>query len=306
MYVQQSNMTALVSVFARWYHSQINIVKIFDDSMAGTLLTDEEKSAISESMSKGISFFNPAFSGPNDEALRWIVDNQLSPTPLGRAAFAEWHLQNAIRLGAKQYIILAAGYDSFAYRQPEWASAVQIIEIDHPDTANDKKRRLETAKIEIPNNTHYISADFNNPDWVCSLENHPAFKRTALSFCSLLGISYYLPKESFERMIEILSGILPPKSSIVFDYPDENTYTDKAGERAKKQNMLAAGANEVMLASYSYSDMERLLEKHNFLMYEHLTPEEITSQWFVKYNQQNPNHIMTAFDNVNYCIAVKQ
>lgn len=38
-------------------------------------------------MSKGIQFFNPQFKGNKDEALRWIVDNYLSPSPLGRAAY---------------------------------------------------------------------------------------------------------------------------------------------------------------------------------------------------------------------------
>jgi len=41
------------------------------------------------------------------------------------------------------------------------------------------------------------------------------------------------------------------------------------------------------------------------LVYEHLTPPEITEQYFKKYNTLNPEHPITAFDNVNYCLAVK-
>lgn len=69
---------------------------------------------------------------------------------------------------------------------------------------------------------------------------------------------------------------------------------------------MAGAANEKMLASYSYVEMEKLLAYNDFLIYEHLTPNEITEQYFRKYNQANPEHPMTAFDNVNYCLAVKK
>lgn len=61
-----------------------------------------------------------------------------------------------------------------------------------------------------------------------------------------------------------------------------------------------------MLGSYSYIELEKLLAESNFMIYEHLTPDEITDQYFKKYNNANPNHKMTAFDNVNYCLAVKK
>lgn len=67
----------------------------------------------------------------------------------------------------------------------------------------------------------------------------------------------------------------------------------------------ANAANEKMVGSYSYIEMEELLAKSNFMIYEHLTPIEITKQYFEKYNKMNPNNLMTAFDNVNYCLAVK-
>jgi hypothetical protein len=69
---------------------------------------------------------------------------------------------------------------------------------------------------------------------------------------------------------------------------------------------LASAANENMLASYSYIEMEKLLADCDFQIDEHLTPNEITEQYFQTYNQANPEHPMTAFDHVNYCLAVKK
>ena len=124
--------------------------------------------------------------------------------------------------------------------------------------------------------------------------------------CRVLNIQYYLSKQNFETLLSVISAILPKGSSIIFDYPDENSYTKKAGERAKKQSMLAGAANEQMLASYSYAEMEQLLSAHDFLIYEHLTPQEMTEEYFESYNKANPSHRMTAFDNVNYCLAVRK
>lgn len=299
-------MTALVSAFSRAYHSIHNTEKVFDDYLAKDILTQSEYEQIASNMSKGIKFFNPSFEGTQDEALRWIVDNQLSPSPLGRAAFAERSLENAVRFGTEQYLIFAAGYDTFAYRQPEWASKIQIFELDHPIMSSDKQKRIRSIMAEKPSNLHYISADFTEDDWERNLIAYPAFDQSKISFCSLLGISYYLSKLDFAQIIDTVSNIVPKGSSIVFDYPDENAYTSKAGERAKKQMAMAGAANEKMLASYSYVELQQLLGDSNFLIYEHLTPSEITEQYFKKYNQSNPKHTITAFDNVNYCLAVKR
>ncbi|MBW9150182.1 class I SAM-dependent methyltransferase [Clostridium sp. CM028] len=152
--MDQKSMTALISAFSRAYHSVQNTEKVFDDYLAKDILTENEYEQISSNMSKGINFFNPLFDGTQKEALHWIVDNQLSPTPLGRSAFAEKALENAVRVGAKQYVIFAAGYDTFAYRQPDWASNIQIFELDHPATGSDKQNRIQSVLSEKPTNLH--------------------------------------------------------------------------------------------------------------------------------------------------------
>lgn len=298
-------MTALISAFSRAYHAENNEIGIFNDYIAKSLFKKEEYAGISNCMSDGINFFNPSFKGSREAALRWVVDNQLSPSPLGRAAFAEKALQTAVSCGASQYLILGAGYDTFAYRQPYRGNKLQIFEIDHPAAAQDKRMRLDTAKIKIPDNVHYIEADFTSAYWRAALTNCDAFDCDQISFCSILGVIYYLAKQDFEKLLSVLETILPDGSAVIFDYPDENSYTEKAGERAKKQVMMAAAANERMLARYSYTDIEKLLSDCGFLIYEHLSPLEITQQYFENYNHANPSHPMTAFDNVNYCLAVK-
>jgi methyltransferase (TIGR00027 family) len=300
------SLTALVSTFSRAYHAEHNQVKIFDDRLARQLLTDEEYVSIASNMSQAIAFFQPQFVGSQEQALRRIVDHQLSPSPLGRAAFAEQALELATTLGTRQYLIFAAGYDTFAYRQPDWAANLQIFEIDHPATAADKLRRVSALNMAAPSNLHGIATDFTEPHWQSDLLACPTFDTTLISFSSLLGISYYLSKDEFMQLLATIASMLPKGSSIVFDYPDELTFTSQAGERTQKQVMMAARAGEPMLASYSYSELEKICEKVNLRIYRHLTPADITRELFQSYNDSQPNHQITAFDHVNYCLMVKQ
>ena len=54
-----NNMTALVSCFARYYHTKTDEAKIFADPLAGEILSESEKNAIAENMKNGIAFFDP-------------------------------------------------------------------------------------------------------------------------------------------------------------------------------------------------------------------------------------------------------
>lgn len=300
-----ASMTALICLFARAYHTSHNSTCIFTDSVAQKLISQEEYETISESMTKGIAFFNPSFRGNKEQALKWIVDNQLSPSPLGRSAFTLRSLENAVKIGAKQYLMLGAGYDTFAYSRPKWAEGLKVFEADLEATQKDKIKRIERAGIAISPLTSYIALGFNSDNWYKDIISYHGFAQSDNTICSILGVLYYLSNSSARSVFKNLSN-LKKGSSIVFDYPDEFTFTEKAGERTKKQLALAHGADENMYCGYSYSQMESMLSEYGFMIYEHLTPAEITEQFFNKYNENNKGSKMSAFDNVNYCLAVKQ
>jgi len=304
--MEQKSMTALVSAFARGYHSENNDTKIFDDFLAAKILTEQEKQQLSFNMEKGIKFFNPTFEGTNEEALRWIIDNYLSPTTLGRSAWAEKELCKAVNSKARQYLIIAAGYDTFAYRQLSWAKEISIFELDHPLMSEDKQKRIKKTFNETPDNLNFIHIDFTSDSLYEKLNLCSAYDKNKVSFCSLLGISYYLSKNDFVTLLQSISSSVETGSTIVFDYYDEYTNTDTAGERLKKQIMLANATKEEIFAGYSPKEINQLLFNCGFSVAENLTPEEITQQFFSEYNVANANHIITAFDNTNYCLAVKK
>ncbi len=49
-----------------------------------------------------------------------------------RSRYAEDQLAQAVPGGTSQYVILGAGLDTFAYRQPGWADEIRIFEVDQP------------------------------------------------------------------------------------------------------------------------------------------------------------------------------
>jgi methyltransferase (TIGR00027 family) len=88
-----------------------------------------------------------------------------------RSRFAEDRLEASIERGICQYVILGAGLDTFAYRQPEWAKNLQIYEVDHPETQQWKRERLASEEIPVPDNLHFLSIDFDKESLVSCTTN---------------------------------------------------------------------------------------------------------------------------------------
>lgn len=138
------NMTAKVSCFARAYHYKNNRIRIFEDSAAEMLLGSDYEQ-VASNMAEGIHFFFPEFHGTKEEGLRMIVDKQLSPSVLARSAFCEDKLKNEMEQGCRQYVLFAAGYDTFALRNED--STLSIYELDLPEMLADKTERIKKEEF---------------------------------------------------------------------------------------------------------------------------------------------------------------
>ncbi|WP_306007652.1 class I SAM-dependent methyltransferase [Bacillus sp. MMSF_3353] len=300
----EASVTSLVSAFGRAYHSEFDSPKIFDDYVAKDFISKKERNDIETNMVQGIHFFNTdiaqKFQDNPQEILKWITQVQLSPTPLARAAYCERVLLHEITLGEKQYVILGAGLDTFSFRHRELENEIEIFEVDHPSTQRFKRGRIKEAVLETPNNLHFVSMDFTKGFSSEQLRNE-GFENKK-TFFSLLGVTYYLTKEELSSLIENLFEMVPVGSSIVFDYPDENLFTEKGlSNRVENMVKMAAVGGEPMKSCFSYAEMEALLEKVGLLIYEHLSPEDIHTLYF-----EGRNDYLKAFETVHYVHAVKK
>ena len=298
----QASITALMSSFGRAFHAENEEHPVFADHLAKELMTEEEYAAVQNYLLRGAQFFEPEIEpakyAPN-ELLRRLVNIHVAPSPLCRATYTERALKAAVLTGTKQYVILGAGLDTFAFREKEFLSKYRVFEVDHPLTQADKRKRVLRADWAIPKNLTFVPVDFSK-DRLKEPLIAGGFDPSAKSFFSWLGVTYYLSAEAIDTMLSALSDLCADGSTLVFDYPDENFFTAPE-KRVQNTIMMAKAGGEPMQSSFSYGKLEKLLEKHGFLIYELLTPGDIQRNII-----DNAGADMKAFEHVNYCLAVRK
>lgn len=296
----QSSLTALVSSFGRIYHAENDTPVIFDDALSRQLMTETEYQQIQKYMLGGIDFFAPdkvSSFDSSEDMLRWIVQTQIAPTPLARAKFCEDALKTAVLSGTTQYVILGAGMDTFAFRNTDMLNSLQVFEVDHPLTQADKQRRIMRANWEVPQNLCFVPIDFTKDDLAGKLLAC-GFKKDVKTFFSWLGVSYYLTKEQIGKMLKTIETLAAEGSSLVFDYATNDLFTSPV-KRAQNMIAMAAASGEPMKSTFDYPELERFLEKYRFLIYEHLTKEDIQQKYFA-----DRTDYLTAFEHIQYVLSV--
>ena len=298
----QASITALMSSFGRAFHAENEEHPVFADYLAKELMTPEEYATVQSYLLGGAQFFepeiDPAAFQPK-ELLRRLVNVHIAPSPLCRTAYTEQALKTAVLTGTKQYVILGAGLDTFAFQETEFLSKYQVFEVDHPLTQADKQERITRAGWTIPDNLAFVPVDFTK-DSLAERLIAAGFDPSAKSFFSWLGVTYYLSAEAIDTMLSALSTLCADGSTLVFDYPDENFF-DAPEKRVQNTIMMAKAGGEPMKTALSYSELEKLLAKHGFLIYELLTPDDIQRDIIDKAGAD-----MKAFEHVNYCLAVRK
>ena len=298
----KASITALMSAFGWAFHAENEEHPVFADHLAKELLTAEEYATVQGYILGGAQFFepeiNPAALQPK-ELLRQLVNVHIAPSPLCRAAYTEKSLRTAVLAGAKQYVILGAGMDTFAFRETEFLSKHRVFEVDHPLTQVDKLERITRAGWTIPDNLTFVPVDFTK-DSLTEQLIAAGFDQSVKSFFSWLGVTYYLSVEAIDAMLSSLSKLCADGSSLVFDYPDEDFF-EAPEKRVQNTIMMAKAGGEPMQSAFSYGALEKLLEKHGFLIYELLTPDDIQRDVIDKAGAD-----MKAFEHVNYCLTVRK
>ena len=298
----QASITALMSSFGRVFHVEKEEHTVFTDYLAKELMTAEEYNAVQGYIRGGARFFEPEIDPAKQETkelLRRLVNVHIAPSPLCRAAYTEQALKAAVLTGTKQYVMLGAGMDTFAFRETEFLSKHRVFEVDHPLTQKDKRERIARAGWTVPDNLTFVPVDFTR-DSLTKRLIAGGFDPSVKSFFSWLGVTYYLSTEAIDMMLSALSELCADGSTIVFDYPDEKFF-DAPEKRVQNTIMMAKAGGEPMQSAFSYKELEKLLEKHGFLIYELLTPNDIQRDIIDKAGAD-----MKAFEHVNYCLAVRK
>lgn len=295
---KNQSMTALVSLFSRAYHTKKSFLPVYDDELAEKFMTKEEYETVSSSMKNGSAFFLPDFEGTKEEALEKIVNVRLAPAVVSRSAFCLDALKNSVMLGAKQFLLLGSGYDSMPYRE-EFKGKFRAFELDKNEMIEEKLRRLERANVSH-DYVSFVGCDLS-ADFEESLLS-AGFKKGEKTFVSMLGLCHYLSENEFSSLLKKLSSVLCEGSDLVFDFPSK-----MSGLEPTATEKLAEGAGEEMKSRYSYAEIEKLLEKNGFKIYEYLETRDINKRFFEPHNRfTSGTGIMNSPGDFSLCRAVKK
>ena len=132
-----------------------------------------------------------------------------------------------------QYVMVAAGMDSFLLRKRQLAEELNVYEIDLPQPQQIKQARLKSMGCHIPSNYHFVTADLFSQSLIDALVDK-GFDAARPAFYSVMGLIYYLPKASFIKMIDGMAKRGAEGSVIVLDYLLDNASLDEDQLRFKQ------------------------------------------------------------------------
>jgi len=196
-----------------------------------------------------------------------------------RSRYAEDCLAESLSNGIGQHVLLGAGLDTFAYRQPEWARSLRIFEVDHPTTQSWKRERLAAAKIPIPANVTFVPVDFERISPGEGLTGGCLDFRVP-TFFSSPGVSQYLTEEAWDLSLSLVLS-LPSASEIVFSFV--STASTLSWQERALAAISAASARahgEPWLSRYSPERFANKLSSMGFSKVFYFSSNEANARYF--------------------------
>jgi methyltransferase (TIGR00027 family) len=194
-----------------------------------------------------------------------------------RSRYVEDQLAEFVARGGSQYVVLGAGLDTFAYRNPY--PGLRIFEVDFFATQQDKRAMLAEAAIAVPGNLTFVPLD---------LEHHTLAEDLAAAgfdagwpaFFGWLGVIPYLPRETFRATLGTIAR-LPAGSGVGFDYaiaPETLSAVGRTAFDALAERVAAAG--EPFQLFFTPEEIEAELRRAGFQRFEQLDYRELNERYF--------------------------
>jgi methyltransferase (TIGR00027 family) len=134
---------------------------------------------------------------------------------IARTRLIDDFLTAALEDGISQVVILGAGFDARAYRIP-CSKTVRFFEVDHPDTLNFKRTRLQTIPGVRNSGIQYVEIDFNTQTFSKEL-TQAGFDPAKRTFFIWEGVTNYLATEAVAATLQFI-GSVADRSQLIFTY----------------------------------------------------------------------------------------
>ena len=205
-----------------------------------------------------------------------------------RSRIAEDALSRAVEGGIRQIVIVGAGLDTFALRNPHGAQ-LRIYEVDHPATQAWKRQRLAEAQIVLPPWLILVPVDFEQDD-VGEKLVAAGFQQNSPAFFTWLGVVPYLTQDTIGRTLDYMSSI--QNSEVVFDYlepPEASSEELKQFEKERSEQLKKM--DERSVSRFEPAGIAAILRAHGFCAIEDINFQEIASRFGRAVQGLAPGHL---------------
>jgi methyltransferase (TIGR00027 family) len=194
-----------------------------------------------------------------------------------RSRLADDELAAAVRRGVRQYVLLGAGLDTFAYRNPY--PEVRVFEVDHPATQAWKRKILGRAAIAEPDSVTFVPVDFERQTAMDGLIA-AGFDRAAPAFFAWLGVTMYLQEDAVYSALRAIAA-MPPGSGVIFDYALSRSKMSLLSRLAVAiVNRRLKRIGEPWITFFVPDALEADLRSFGFHHVRDLGPDELNARYF--------------------------
>jgi methyltransferase (TIGR00027 family) len=194
-------------------------------------------------------------------------------------AEAQDRLAEAVRRGIRQYVILGAGFDMCALRQPGWAQELTILEVDHPGTQALKRSYLAAAGLVMPENAGFASINLGHEALGAGRRRYQVSTEKP-PFFSWLGVMMYLTEAAIDATLQAVAAF-PAGSEIVL------TFALPSDDAPSHFAQCAASLGEPWMSAFTPEVLEANLRDLGFARVGFLTPAEAEARYF----RQHPDDL---------------
>jgi methyltransferase (TIGR00027 family) len=194
-----------------------------------------------------------------------------------RSRYAEDRLAEAVAQGVAQYVVLGAGLDTFAHRNP--FPQLRVFEVDFPATQEWKRRLLTEAGLALPAGLTFVPLDFEHHTLAEGLAE-AGFDSGRPAFFGWLGVVPYLTINAFRATLETIAR-LPAGSGVSFDYGVSRQMLSPL--RRLALDALAArvaAAGEPFRLFFTPHELEAEFRRTGFHRFEQLGSAELNRLYF--------------------------
>lgn len=183
-----------------------------------------------------------------------------------RSRVAEDRLEASIARGIRQYVLVGAGFDTFAFRQPAWASALRIVEVDRGETQEHKRIAVDRASLPEPPNLEFVTVDFER-ETLCEGLARAGVARDVPTFFSWLGVTMYLTGGAIDETLRCLTSFPAGSEAVITFFPPADDGTTAIAD-------IASSMGEPFLSTFTPEEFDAKLRGAGFSDVEMLTPEK--------------------------------